>query len=61
VSFLEYVALTDPKLSDVWLDVESLVSLMLAPIPNRPIDWKQETFIHRYMNYLDDVKASKQQ
>jgi len=50
VSILEtYASVTGLYWEDEWRDLGEYSPRI------GPIDWKQETFIHRYMNYLDEV------
>ena len=51
VSLLELVEMfCHADWTDEWTEIVD------DPTRHGPIDWKQETFMYRYMNYLDDVK-----
>ncbi len=51
VSLLEACATyTYAEWTDEWTEIVD------NPTRHGPVDWKQETFMYRYMNYLDDVK-----
>jgi hypothetical protein len=50
MSILEtYAALAGLNWNDEWHEIADNSPRV------GPIDWKQETFIYRYMNYLDEV------
>lgn len=55
---MSLLELTEVYCFDNWSD--EWTEIVDGPARVGPIDWKQETFIHRYMNYLDSVKERSQ-